>query len=182
MLDHIRKRKRQTDTGLAARCQGTRSWSADDVWSCLFAGLWRLRLLPIAKRKMPKTQGTAAEAQFAARIDSVRVRFALKLADKIQQTAAALPRMIENGSGAEDVVANAYRWFHDVSGIAPTIGFEAAGRSARSCDAILVGPYRAQRGLSAAELTLLRTEGLESLRDTAQAETRAMELNRGLVS
>jgi hypothetical protein len=91
---------------------------------------------------MPKTQGTAAEAQFAARIDGVRVRFALKLADKIQQTAAALPRMIENGSGAEDVVANAYRWFHDVSGIAPTIGFEAAGRSARSSDAILVGPYR----------------------------------------
>jgi hypothetical protein len=131
---------------------------------------------------MPKTQGTPAEAQFAARIDGVRARFALKLADKIRQTAAALPRMIENGSGAEDVVANAYRWFHDVSGIAPTIGFEAAGRSARSCDAILVGPYRAQRGLSAAELTLLRTESLESLRDTAQAETRAMELNRGLVS
>ena len=130
---------------------------------------------------MPKTQGTAAEAQFAARIDGVRARFALKLADKIRQTAAALPRMIENGSGAEDVVANAYRWFHDVSGIAPTIGFEAAGRSARSCDAILVGPYRAQRGLSAAELALL-TESLESLRDTAQAETQAMELNRGLVS
>jgi hypothetical protein len=161
--------------------RGTPSWSADVVWSCLFAGLWRLRFLPIAKRKMPKTQGTPAEAQFAARIDGVRARFALKLADKIRQTAAALPRMIEDGSGAEDVVANAYRWFHDVSGIAPTIGFEAAGRSARSCDAILVGPYRAQRGLSAAELALL-TESLESLRDTAQAETQAMELNRGLVS
>lgn len=39
----------------------------------------------------------------------------------------------------------------------------------------------AQRGLSAAELALL-TESLESLRDTAQAETQAMELNRGLVS
>jgi hypothetical protein len=130
---------------------------------------------------MPKTQGTAVEAQFEARIDGVRVRFALKLADRIQQTAAALPRMIENGSGAEDLVANAYRWFHDVSGIAPTVGFEATGQSARSCDAVLVGPYRAQRGLSAAELALL-TEGLESLRDTAQAETQAMELNRGLAS
>jgi hypothetical protein len=130
---------------------------------------------------MPKTQGPAVEAQFEARIDGVRVRFALKLADRIQQTAAALPRMIENGSGAEDLVANAYRWFHDVSGIAPTVGFEATGQSARSCDAVLVGPYRAQRGLSAAELALL-TEGLESLRDTAQAETQAMELNRGLAS
>jgi hypothetical protein len=130
---------------------------------------------------MPKTQGTAVEAQFEARIDGVRVRFALKLADRIQQTAAALPRMIENASGAEDLVANAYRWFHDVSGIAPTVGFEATGQSARSCDAVLVGPYRAQRGLSVAELALL-TEGLESLRDTAQAETQAMELNRGLAS
>jgi hypothetical protein len=130
---------------------------------------------------MPKTQGTAAEAQFAARIDCVRVRFASKLPDKIQLTAAALPRMIENGSGAEDVVVNAYRWIHDISGIAPTVGFEATGRSARSCDAIVVGPHRAQRGLSAAELALLM-ESLGSLRDTAQAETQAMELNRGLVS
>jgi hypothetical protein len=154
--------------------RGTPSWSADDVSSWLFAGFWRLRLPPIAKCKMP-------EAQFEVRIDGVRVRFALKLADGIQRTAAALPRMIQNGSGAEDVVANAYRWFHDVSGIAPTIGFEAAGRSARSCDAILVGPYQAQRGLSTAELALL-TESLESRRDTAQAETQAMELNRRLVS
>jgi hypothetical protein len=79
------------------------------------------------------------------------------------------------------MVANAYRWFHDVSGIAPTVGFESTGQSARLCDAILVGPYRAQRGLSAVELALL-TEGLESLRDSAQAETQAMELNRGLAS
>jgi Hpt domain len=163
--------------------KGTPSWSADDVSSCLFAGLWRFRLPPIAKCKMPKTQarGTSAEAQFEARIDGVRVRFALKLADRIQRTAAALPRMIENGSGAEDLVANAYRWFHDISGIAPTVGFEATGQSARSCDAVLVGPSRAQRGLSAAELALL-TEGLEALRETAQAETQAMELNRRLAS
>jgi len=141
----------------------------------------------IAQREMPKTQdntqaqGAAAAAQFDARIDGVRVRFALRLADRIQQTGAALPRMIENASGAEEVVANAYRWLHDVCGVAPTLGFEATGQSARSCDAILVGPYRAQRGLSAAELALL-TESFESLRGTAQAETQAIELNRGLVS
>jgi hypothetical protein len=132
---------------------------------------------------MPKTQaqGTAAETQFEARIDGVRTRFASKLADNIQQTTAALPRMTENGSGAAAVVENAYRWFHDISGIASTIGFDATGQSARSCDAILAGPYRSQRGLSAAELVQL-TESLEALRVTAQAEIHAMDLNRGLIS
>jgi hypothetical protein len=127
------------------------------------------------------TPDPAIEARFEASIDRVRVRFALKFSDKLQQTAADLPRMTEDASAPVEVVENAYRWIHDVSGIASTIGFEAIGQSARSCDAILLGPYRAQRGLSAAELAAL-TESLESLRITALTESHTMDLNRGLVS
>ena len=116
-------------------------------------------------------RGAADEAQFEVRIEGVRVRFAQKFAGRMQQTAAALPRMTEDESAAIDAVATAYRWLHEVGGIASTIGFAATGQSARSCEAILAGPCRDQRGLSAAEAVTL-TEHLEALRLTAQTELR----------
>jgi hypothetical protein len=117
-----------------------------------------------------RTHGTVVEAEFAARIDKIRARVALKLADRIQQTDAALSQMIGNGSDAVAAVASAYRWFHDISGVGPTIGFELTGRQARSCASILLSPFRAQRGLLPDELKLL-TNGLESLRIAALNET-----------
>jgi hypothetical protein len=116
-----------------------------------------------------RPQSTAIEAQFAARIDGIRARFALKLANNIQQTDAALQHMAGDGSDAMDAVAVAYRWLHDAVGVCATIGFEATGQRARSCDAVLIGPFRAQRGLSQEELALL-TANLESLRFTALTE------------
>jgi hypothetical protein len=124
-----------------------------------------------------RAQGTAVEAEFAARIDRIRARVALKLVDRIQQTDAALSQMIGNGSDAVAAVASAYRWFHDISGIGPTIGFEVTGRQARSCASILVSPFRAQRGLLRGELELL-TIGLESLRIAALNETHSTGLNQ----
>lgn len=126
----------------------------------------------------PHTQNTAIEAQFAARIDGIRARFALKLARNIQQTDAALRRMTGDGNDAVEAIATAYRWFHDAIGICTTIGFEATGRLARSCDAILSEPFRNQRGLSADELAQL-TESLESLRITALAERPHQNQPRG---
>jgi hypothetical protein len=125
-----------------------------------------------------RTQSTAIEVQFAARIDGIRARFALKLANNIQQTDAALRQMAGDGSGAVNAVATAYRWLHDAVGVCATIGFEATGQCARSCDAVLVEPFRAQRGLSQDELALL-TENLESLRFTALTETIITESNQG---
>jgi hypothetical protein len=122
-------------------------------------------------------QGTAVEAEFAARIDKIRARVSLKLADRIQQTDAALPQMTGDGDDAVAAVASAYRWFHDISGIGPTIGFEATGRQARLCASILVTPFRAQRGLSPDELELL-TSGLESLRIAALNETHSTGSNQ----
>jgi hypothetical protein len=125
-----------------------------------------------------RPQSTAMEAQFAARIDGIRARFALKLASHIQRTDAALRHMAGDGRDAVEAVATAYRAFHDATGICSTIGFESTGQLARSCDAILVGPFRAQRGLSPGELALL-TQSLESLRITALAETASTESDQG---
>jgi hypothetical protein len=125
-----------------------------------------------------RSQSTAIEAQFAARIDGIRARFALKLANNIQQTDAALQYMSGDGNDAIDAVATAYRWLHDAVGICATIGFEATGQRARSCDAVLAGPFRAQRGLSQDELALL-TANLESLRFTALTETIIAKPNQG---
>jgi hypothetical protein len=122
-------------------------------------------------------QTTAAEEEFVARIDRIRARVALKLADGIQQTDAALPRMNGNGSDAIAAVASAYRWFHDISGIGPTIGFEATGRQARLCTNIMVSAFRAGRGLSPDELELL-TSGLETFRIAALNETHSTGLNQ----
>ena len=125
-----------------------------------------------------RPQSIAIEAQFAARIDGIRARFALKLARNIQQTDAALRYMTGDGSDAVEAVATAYRWLHDAIGICSTIGFEATGRLAQSCNAILVAPFRTQHGLSADELALL-TENLESLRIAALADTASTGSTQG---
>jgi hypothetical protein len=122
------------------------------------------------------TQSTAIETQFAARMDGIRARYALKLAGHIERTDAALQQMTGNGSDSVNAVATAYFWLHDAVGVCATVGFEATGQLARSCEAVLVGPFRAQRGLSQQELALL-TENLESLRITALGETSLTESN-----
>jgi hypothetical protein len=123
-------------------------------------------------------QPTATDAQFETRIEAVRKRFAAKFVVRMQRTVADLSRMSGEGDASADIVANAYHWLHEICGIASTIGFVSTGLAARSCDALLVGPYRAQRGLSAAELAQL-TERLESLRLTARAELQIQDSNRG---
>jgi hypothetical protein len=119
-------------------------------------------------------QAAVTNEQFEARIEAVRKRFVAKFADRMRQTVAALPGMTGDGAVPADIVANAYHWLHEISGIAATIGYASTGRSARACDDFLIGPYRAQRGLSAAELAQL-TDRLDSLRRAAQAEMQILE-------
>jgi len=108
------------------------------------------------------------ESEFAERIAKIRARFISKLADKIQETDAALPHLAGEGGGA-DAVAATYRRFHDMIGIGSTIGFEATGHAARAIDAILVEPYRERRALSDDEVAKL-VEGLKALRIVARTE------------
>jgi hypothetical protein len=128
-----------------------------------------------------RVQSTNTEAAFAGRIDVIRARVASKLADKIQQTNAALAQMAGDGSEAVDAVATAYRWFHDTGGIGQVVGFAATGLQAQACATILVGPFRARRGLSPDELVLL-SNGLESLRMIALKETHLSGPNQGPTS
>jgi len=119
-------------------------------------------------------QAAATDGQFEARIEAVRKRFAAKFADGMRQTIADLPGMTGDGAVPADIVAKAYHWLHQISGIAATIGLQSTGQSARACDILLAGPYRAQRGLSAAELAQL-TSHLDSLRRAARAEMHILE-------
>jgi hypothetical protein len=123
-------------------------------------------------------QGTAIEGQFEARIEVVRTRLVANFANRMQQTIASLPQMIGDGTAPAEAVANAYRWLHELCGIASTLGFQSTGRSARPCDALLIGPYRARRGLSAPELAQLN-EHLESLRLAARAEMQIPDSSPG---
>jgi hypothetical protein len=113
----------------------------------------------------------AIEGRFEARLDIIRQRFSAKLIDRLRRTAADLPHMASDGVGPAELVANAYRWVHEICGIASTIGFDAIGQAARSCESILVGPYRARRGLTSNELTDL-TARIESLQIAAGDEMR----------
>jgi hypothetical protein len=112
------------------------------------------------------------ETDFAARIGTIRARFATKFNSNIQKADAAMPHLAGDGSTAVDAVATAYRLFHEICGIGATIGFEGTGRAARRIDAILIGPFRARRGLSADELTKL-TKRLACLRIVARTEMRS---------
>ena len=118
-------------------------------------------------------------SRFAERMAKLRARFAAKLADKIQQTDAALPHLIGDESDAVEAVATAYRQFHDVCGIGETVGFEATGRLARNINTILTEPFRDHRGLSEHELTRLK-EALEALRIVARTEMHSTDSDREL--
>jgi hypothetical protein len=124
-----------------------------------------------------RTQASAVETEFVARIDRIRSRVLLKLAEKIPEIDATMSSMAGDGDGAADAVASAYRWFHDVSGIGPIVGFEATGQHARSCAAVLLGSFRAQRGLSPDELALL-TSGFETFRVVALNETHFTKIDQ----
>ena len=124
-----------------------------------------------------RTQDSAVETEFVARIDTIRLRVVLKLAEKIREIDTTMSIMAGDGDDAVDAVASAYRWFHDVSGIGPIVGFEATGQHARLCAAVLIGSFRAQRGLSADELALL-TSGFETFRIVAMNETHFTKIDQ----
>ena len=104
--------------------------------------------------------------QVAEQIAVIRRRFSKKLRHKLQEIDAVLPSVLGRGAAAVDLVAAIYRKLHDVCGVGPIVGFTETGRVARSVSAVLVGPFRDQRGLTKDEVATLN-EGLEALRSAA---------------
>jgi hypothetical protein len=121
-----------------------------------------------------------AASQFTERMAAIRARFAGKLPKKIEETDAELPVMAGDGATAVFAVAAAYRRFHEVCGIGPTVGFQEVGRAARMLvDSTLVKPFRAKRGLTTVEMQRLR-EGLEALKVAAQIEMHSTTTHRSI--
>ncbi|MGJ5180137.1 hypothetical protein ACQR16_21235 [Bradyrhizobium oligotrophicum] len=118
------------------------------------------------------------DRRLEARLAVVRGRFSAKLMEQLQLAAIDLPRMTGDGAASAELVATTYCWVHDICGIASTIGFGAIGRAARACDAILIEPYRARRGLEIGELDDL-TSQLGLLRSAAQAELHSPGSSQG---
>ena len=114
--------------------------------------------------------------QFNDRLDVVRRRFASSLESNIKDIDSELSNLSDGCANAVDVVANAYRRIHGISGVGGAIGFAATSRAAKDVEDVLIGAYRDQRGLAAAEISRLE-KMLGALAVVAQAE---LSSNRGL--
>ncbi len=110
------------------------------------------------------------------RLARVRARFAAALDGKIADSFAALEKISGGGETIEIVVA-AHRRLHELCGIAPTLGFTATGKAARSAESVMREAAGAKRALTPAEMTAFKSE-LEDLRAAATGELQAFP-NRG---
>lgn len=111
---------------------------------------------------------------FTDRLARVRNRFAASLANKIDETCAAIPHLSETAPSAASAVADAYRCVHGIVGVGPTVGFSASGRAAHDVENILRAPRNEQRGLTGDEIALL-DEALRLLREAAAQELQSFE-------
>jgi hypothetical protein len=106
---------------------------------------------------------------FTERLARVRQRFAASLQSKIEETYAALPKLCGDAPDITNTLGDAYRRIHGIVGVGPSVGFVATGRAAKAVEKVLVGPYRATRGLAADEADALE-KALHVLREAAQLE------------
>lgn len=111
---------------------------------------------------------------FADRVAAVRQRFVSTLSAKIDRTAAALPGLCGAAGEAAVAVAEAYCCMHGIVGIGRTVGFPAIGNAARDAEDVLRPPYRARRGLTEDELSVLK-KSLQALREVAARELHSFQ-------
>jgi chemotaxis protein histidine kinase CheA len=102
----------------------------------------------------------------------VRHRFISSLESKIEDTYADLPKLTGEGRDVIDALGETYRRIHGIVGVGPTVGFAATGKAARAVENVLLGPYRATRGLVATEVDAFR-KALHALREAARQELQA---------
>jgi hypothetical protein len=109
------------------------------------------------------------EDYFHERLAAVRQRFARALESKITDTVTAIPRLAGDETSAVEAVAESYRRIHGICGVGPSVGFVLTGSAAREVETILLGPFRAGRGLNADEIVQLERT-LDALSAAAQSE------------
>jgi hypothetical protein len=114
---------------------------------------------------------------FTEQVARVRARFASALADKIADSFAALEKMSGGGAETVEIVILAHRRLHEISGIAPTLGFAAIGKAAGLAGTGIREAAKVKRALTPAEFTALKSE-LEALRMAAAGDLQTYS-NRG---
>ena len=87
----------------------------------------------------------------------VRARFAAALDGKIGDSFAALKEISDGGETAETVFAT-HRRLHEICGLAPTLGFAAIGKAARSAESVVRAAALTQRALTPAEIGALKCQ------------------------
>ncbi len=103
------------------------------------------------------------------RLDRVRYRFVSTLESKIDDAYDSMSSLADVTPAAATSVEQTYRSIHSVVGLGPTVGFPSIARAARRVEEVLRGPYERQRGLTAAEILLLKRQ-LRMLREAASRE------------
>ena len=93
---------------------------------------------------------------FHDRLEAVRRRFASSLECKIKDTLAELPNLSGDGEAVVDAVAASYRRIHGICGVGAAVGFAVTGRAAKDVEDVLIGAFRARRGLAADEVARLK--------------------------
>lgn len=114
--------------------------------------------------------------ELAEQLERVRARFAAALDGKIGDSFAALEKISGGGETAE-IVITAHRRLHEMCGLAPTLGFAATGKAARSAETVMREAARCKRALTPAEISTLKTE-LEALRSAAAGELKSYSNRR----
>ncbi len=109
--------------------------------------------------------------EFAQHVARVRARFASTLNDKIAASFAELAPMAGGGDDATAAAVTAHRRFHEMYGVAPTLGFVETGKVADLARGIIREAARAKRPPTPDEIAALKAE-LERLRDAGVAELR----------
>jgi chemotaxis protein histidine kinase CheA len=113
---------------------------------------------------------------FVERLAVVRQCFVSTLESKIEDTYAALPKLSGDGSDVIVTLEETYRRIHGIVGVGQTVGFVAIGKAAKTVENVLLGPYRAARGLATNEAVEL-TKALHALRETARQELQTTNTN-----
>ena len=106
---------------------------------------------------------------FIDHVARVRARFAANLPGKITDSFADLEKLSGGGAGTIESMILVRRRLHEIYGIAPTLGFVATGKAARSAETAIREAAEAKRAATPAEIAALKSE-LERLRTTATDE------------